>query len=158
MVKLKVFLMDTNSYAGNFEREMYAYIGSQASDGIGEDEAEIVMLEIPENVSLFELLVDDVVDENGYNSTFTIFPNSRYGNDGIGNQAMLTRENQNRYHWPANNSVAIYFARLPETGLVELMKNRARDFVSRGIFKLKVGIEGFRLLEQIAPYSEIKII
>ena len=154
-----LFVIDTDVYAGNFERYMCAYVTGQIGEcGVGEENAKLAKQEIPEAVAQLEDLIENVPDENGCARPVSIFPNPRYGNDGHGNCALLTDENKEQFSWPAYCSVAIYFHSIPNHGLLEIMKERARNIATRGVglkgYEQKVGIEGFRLLEQRTTYEE----
>lgn len=131
-----LFVVDTNKYAGNFEREMCAYITGQVNESeVGKEEAGEAQSEIPGAVSRIERIIGDVVDDNDDIPVFspvTIFPNQRVEN--------------------ANNSVAIYFEKLPESDLIDIMKSRANEFASRK----DIFIEGFRILEQRKIYRELQ--
>ncbi|MFA6462281.1 MAG: hypothetical protein WCV90_08520 [Candidatus Woesearchaeota archaeon] len=157
-----LLIIDTNTYAGNFERQMCAYVTGQIGEcEVGEEQAELARKEIPEVVAQLENLIEQVSDEHGCHRPVSIFPNPRYGNDGHGNHALLSNENREKFPWPACNSVAIYFNSLPNPRLLEVMRERASDIASRGVglegFERKVEIEGFRLLEQRTVYTEIKL-
>jgi len=157
-----IFIIDTDTYAGNFERPMCAYVTGQIGEcNVGKEQAELAKKEIPEVVEQLEELIEHVPDEHGCHRPVSIFPNPRYGNDGDGSHALLTDENREQFPWPAYNSVAIFFNSLPDSGLLDVMKERARDIVkneegSKGV-ESKVEIEGFRLLEQYTTYKELNI-
>lgn len=157
-----LFVIDTNIYTGNFEREMCAYITGQIGEcDVGEENAELAKQEIPELVAQLEDLVELVTDEHGCARPVSIFPNPRYGNDGDGNHTLLTDDNREQFSWPAYYSVAIFFHSIPDSGLLDIMKERARNIATRGVglkgYEQKVEIEGFRLLEQHTLYKEINL-
>ncbi len=157
-----IFIIDTNEYAGNFERQMCAYVTGQIGEcRVGEEEAQIAKQEIPEEVVRLENLIRYLPDEHGCHRPVAIFSNPRYGNDGMGNHALLTEENREQFPFPAYNSVAIYLNSVPESGLLNLMKERARNIAARGIglkgFEQKVEIEGFRFLEQHTVHKTIDV-
>lgn len=131
---------------------MSAYMTGRVGDcGVGEELAEVAKQEIPNIVAQLEGLIESIPDEHGRHRPVSIFPNPRYGNDGHGNQALLTNKNKNFFTWPAYNSVAIHFCQIPKPELVNIMKKRAKEFAS----KKKIKIEEFRLLEQCTGYKEI---
>lgn len=124
------FVIDTNSYAGNFEREMTAYLTGVVGDcTVGEQLIET----LPIN---FENKIQQVADEHGcYRpTTCWIEPNTKQ-----------------------NNSVAIFFYEKPTTEEIDFMKERVKNFDN--IFKTKgrmaefhknkpeIKILGFRLIE-----------
>lgn len=157
-----LFVIDTNTYARNFEREMCAYVTGQIGDcGFGGAEAALAQQEIPDAVMQLEDLIEQVPDEHGVERPVAIFSNPRYGNNGLGIHALLTDENRAQYSWPAMFSVAIYFHTLPDHELLEVMKERARAIAARGVgfegHKETIAIEGFRLLEQHTTYKELDV-
>ena len=157
-----LFVIDTDTYAGNFEREMCAYVTGQIGDcGVGKKQAELAKQEIPDVVAQLEDLVELVPDEHGCARPVSIFSNPRYGNDGRGNHALLTDENREQFSYPAYNSVTIYFHAIPDSGLIDIMKERARNIASRGLelegFEQQVGIEGFRFLKEHTSYEELTV-
>lgn len=138
-----IFVIDTDNYAGNFEREMCAYVTGQVGDcEVGEEFAEEAKKEIPGIVEKFGEIVEKIPDEHGCYRPAEIWPNSRYGNDGLGNQALLDDGNMEKYAYPAFNSVAIHFNEVPDAEMISMMKARSYDFAKRS----KIKIEGFRIL------------
>jgi hypothetical protein len=85
-----MFVVDTDIYSGNFEREMCAYMtGMVGQCEVGEELAEVAKEELgPEKVEFFESEVCQMYDENGVSRPVTIWPTPGYFNDGRGN------------HWP----------------------------------------------------------
>lgn len=148
-----IFVIDTDSYSGNFEREMCAYMTGQIGDcEVGKQLAEEATIEILEIVKKLERIIDKMPDEHGCYRPVEIWPNERYGNDGHGNHALLTGSNKEEYPYPAFNSVAIHFNALPDNDLIDIMKKRSEDFGK----KQKIKIEGFKLLPGVYnDYPEI---
>lgn len=148
-----LLVIDTNRYAGNFEREMCAYITGQIGDcAVGKKQAERAKQEIPQIISTLEDLIEQVPDDHGCRRPVSIFPNPRYGNDGHGKHAVLTAENKDKFSWPAYYSVAIYFHTLPQTEVLKILEERALKFAQQ---EEHITIEGFRLLEKHTVYKEI---
>ena len=153
-----IFVVDTNRYAGNFERGMCAYMTGQIGDcEVGKEIAEIARKEIPEIVAKLEDMVSQVPDEHGCSRPASIFQNPRYGNDGMGKHEVVTEANQKDFSYPAYNSVAVHFSKIPNRELIDIMKRRAEVFASKKMNCKKIGdsligeiitIEGFRLLEK----------
>lgn len=83
------FIIDTDQYAGNFERELTAYCTGIVGDcHVGEEFLdEKISPGIFDNVlDLFENAVEMVPDEEyGYMRSTTIYPTPGYYNDGKGN-------------------------------------------------------------------------
>lgn len=131
--KYYLFIIDTNSYAGNFEREMCAYItGKTGECEVGHELAEIAEREIPEEIEQFEDVIEWVPGEHG-SQIVTIFDNPNHKHE--------------------YNSVAIYFCSIPSPKLVKLLKERAQKFAK----DRRIKIEGFRFLSLHETYTEINI-
>lgn len=131
MIKKWIFIIDTDSYAGNFDREMCAYITGQVGMcGVGEDFAKLYQQETGDNDDIF----DDYIEYRDFYGSSR--PCSIYS----------SLESLNK-------SVAIYFDKKPENEIINLMKERAHKFAKlKQIFKLT--IIGFRMVEES---TEIKI-
>jgi len=132
------FIIDTNSYAGNFEREMTAYLTGVVGDcGVGEDMVE----KLPIN---FEDDIQQVADDHGCYRPTSCWLEPKSG---------------------MNNSVAIFFYNKPTDEQIKLMKERVKDWDN--IFKTKgrmaefhkndseIKILGFRLLKFENTVTEI---
>jgi hypothetical protein len=87
-----LLVIDTDEYAGNFEREMCAYLTGQVGEcGVGGEYAELFHQEVPTKVAeSFENIVAFVTDEHSCARPATIWANPRYGNDGFGNHYLRT--------------------------------------------------------------------
>lgn len=78
------FVIDTDHYAGNFERQMCAYVTGQTGDcGVGAKQVMIFEDEVgdPEK---FEDLVGSEADDNGCFRPVKIYPNPDWFNNGVG--------------------------------------------------------------------------
>lgn len=79
-----LFVIDTDAYAGSFERQMCAYVTGQIGEcGIGKEQAQIAQKEIPHVVAQLEDLVDQVPDDYGCHRPVSIFPTPRWFNHGM---------------------------------------------------------------------------
>ena len=80
------FVIDTDQYAGNFEREMCAFItGLVGECGKGEDEANLAFKQLPKFAK--DWFIDHVSsepDDHGCNRPVTIWPTPGWFNDGQG--------------------------------------------------------------------------
>jgi hypothetical protein len=75
---MKKFIIHTNSYAGNFEREMCAFITGQIGEcSVGH---KLVDNEISDKFHQYICQVDD----DGCKRPVTIYPNPKYSNNGLG--------------------------------------------------------------------------
>ncbi len=129
-----LFIVDTNSYAGNFERDMCAYMTGQVGDcGVGGGCAKVYQDEETEEFNN----VIHVPDEHGCSRPVTMWdsPNGDY------------------------NSVAIYFdpTHPPTADQIALLRLRAYRFLtaSKAEFDSRpTEILGFRLVEKRTEYVE----
>jgi hypothetical protein len=146
-----VFVIDTDSYAGNFERELCAYVtGAQEEDGCshGEKEAELFREEEPKEVQgiIAETIAQGFVehDGRGYLSPYVLV------------HTPGTEERGGEY-----NSVGIFFEAKPNGCLVHILKKRAKKYGE--IHKNILGepkpfkVTGFRLIEQELVQTESEI-
>ncbi len=199
-----LFVIDTDTYAGGFERQMCAYLTGQVGEcGVGKENTKLAEQEIPEAVSRLEEMIKQIPDEHGCNRPVSIFPTLGWFNHGAGGhfrdgqeeEALVDykkkiKENFEKAHesyikehhekvraesqqkideanaltkvkkFPAYMSVAIYFYEIPDKGLIDLMKQRAKDISTKGVglkgYEDKVNVTGFRLLEQRTVYKEVE--
>lgn len=82
-----IFVIDTDQYSGNFEREMCAYITGIVGDcGVGNHMANIAQQELTDSqLNKFEETVAQVSDDHGCYRPVTIVTNPNWFNDGMGN-------------------------------------------------------------------------
>ena len=143
-----MFVVDTDRYAGNFERQMCAYITGHIGDcGVGGEEKKL--FEDEEGNYLYELLwtnntyIVNIADERGCYRPCIIKPNPRHSNK-----------------FPAYLSVAIFFSEPPTEEIVSFLKRRAEKFCAeywhnKSKLNEKVTIEGYRLLQFKTTIEEI---
>lgn len=97
-----VFVIDTDRYAGNFERELCAWITSVYGEcQVGEELAQIAEQELSPNIRKYivDELVEQVPDEHGCQRPVTIWSNPKWFNDGAGNH---WRIDDDRYDFHVN--------------------------------------------------------
>lgn len=128
-----LFVIDTNAYAGNFERDMCAYMTGHVGDcGVGIGMAELYAKD--EGEPLYRVI--SVPDEQGCNRPTSIWPSP--------NGDM--------------NSVAIFFETRPNKNEIALLKRRAAMFLSapkgHQFDSRPTKILGFRLIEKKVTYEE----
>ncbi len=130
--ELYLFVVDTNKYAGNFERDMCAHMtGVVGESEVGEESA------------------DD------YRETFGMTSEDFEHNDHI-----LQLPGEHGYNpvciFEADiNSFCIFMDRIPTEGEIERMKRRATDFVNGPGKPYKIKILGFRLFSRIVTQKEL---
>jgi len=165
-----LFVIDTDAYSGNFNREMAAYItGRWDLVTHGGDQAIIANAELTlgqrgyfenHNIELHR-----EVDDGHYDVNSVIWPTPGWFNDGHGNyfhREPTTKDLAKCYQraaWPAYQSVGIFFNERPPEEMVSAMVDRAKAFVKYWEKKpkpwaQKIGILGFRIvLETIATHE-----
>ncbi|MFW6219704.1 MAG: hypothetical protein ACOC33_02550 [bacterium] len=117
-----MFVVDTDSYAGNFERKMTAYMTGQYGEcEIGENESSLFEKEYPSEFKDIGSYILILPDDNGCYRPCSIFPsdNGKY------------------------NSFAIYFEKFPSK-YQELFVDRAKEYAKNNNIKIK----SFRLIER----------
>lgn len=178
---LYIFVIDTDSYAGNFERQLTAYCTGQIGDcGVGDDIAE----KVPQDIkNLFDDAVAMVPDEQGCARPTSIYATPGFFNDGLGNE--YPDEEWGKQHvidkyleaakdydeqwgteprrFPAYNSVAIFFFNEPTDEMVDILTIRAKEFTEliikksrRWLDHSKVKITGFRLVKEETMVHQLK--
>ncbi len=79
-----IFVIDTNNYAGNFEREMCAYITGQFGEcGVGDDVAEAARPNI-RNLEWFKTHIKHKRDDSGCRRPVSIYATPGWFNNGMG--------------------------------------------------------------------------
>jgi len=80
------FVIDTNMYAGNFEREMCAYMTGQLGEcGVGEEEAAAFEEEFDEDLrERMDDLIGSECDDRGCTRPVKIYPSPNWFNHGHG--------------------------------------------------------------------------
>jgi len=114
-------IVDTNKYAGNFEREMCAYATAQ----IGE--CEVGSEEVDENMPHAKWWDDHVIDQEdeGRYGPVTISPTPGYINDGMGGHYLDTPENRELAREAAVEKMIAYYK--PQRDMIE-RRLREKDF------------------------------
>lgn len=147
------FIIDTDSYSGNFERQMCAYITGQIGGcGVGAELATIAQKELDKKIlKKFEDEIESVADEHGCSRPCVIYDTPGYFNNGLGSIFKDGQEDKAVEHynnWIKNNpqysndlknikkinkhlafmSIAICFKDKPDITLIKIMKERAYKF------------------------------
>jgi len=174
-----IFVIDTEMYSGNFEREMCAFCTGQIGDcGSGEETAKSFEEEFLIEFEAFEEIIRNVPDDGCYRPV-SIYTTPGYLNDGLGghykesekgSEAVRIRYTKERAQhfddddddkepgeFQAYQSVAIFFDEQPSDELVSFMIKRAKEFKA-GHFeehKHEVPIIGFRLIKERHTFDTI---
>ena len=142
-----VFVIDTDKYAGNFERETCAYVTGQLGEcEVGEDEADL----FEQAVSLG--VIDANLEKEIENKILQV------DDEGIFRPVEVWSTEQSRVDespYPYN-SVGIFFKQQPSKELIEFMKKRAQEFTTlkKDWDSDKYNILGFRLLKETTTTVE----
>ncbi len=124
-------IIDTDSYAGNFERELCAYVTGHWDDEThGGDQAEVFRNEIEED-NLFEDCIGSITNEFGLQTPVYL----------ESTPAELAAKH-------VMSSIAIVFEKKPTPLLIHIIKSRAYKFEREGLIfgdPVKLKILGFRL-------------
>jgi hypothetical protein len=152
-----IFRVHTDSYAGNFERQLGAYVTASHDGTHGDQLAEWVRENEPEVPEMFDTIVMSYPDDNGYPRYSTIVPTPGMWNDGLGNswpcemweseaaihkyRATAIERNEKlkeggreprEYDGPSRNecyySVGIYLAEAPSQEVLDVMVERSHEF------------------------------
>jgi hypothetical protein len=83
-----LFVVDTDSYAGNFERELCAFMTGQYGEcEVGIETAEEALSAMPPKLAEeFEMEVQHVPDDHGCSRPATIYPTPGWFNNGLGGE------------------------------------------------------------------------
>lgn len=155
-----ILCVDTDRYAGNFERQLVAYCTGHYGDcGVGREEAKEFHDEVEGYP--FEGFVVPIADEHGCDRPASIWSTPGWRNNGYGvckrtaEIEALSAEAaaQWKKSWPAYMSVAAFFVKRPTPELVALFTQRVEKYIAtRGYGFRKtaeedsIRIEGYRLL------------
>lgn len=154
MDTLYLFVVDTESYAGNFERPLCAFVTGQVGEcGVGEELAEQARKEIGEALLLWFDANVAFKEEDGVARPVGIRPTPGWYNDGYGghyregedpqvvrerfeknvravptriDHASILKAGPGRF--PSYQSVEIYLDKVPTAEIFKLMEERVRRF------------------------------
>ena len=127
-----LFVIDTDSYSGNFNREMCAYVTSKWDQAThGDKQAAIAEKEIPEDILAYfdehVIACSEAVDDFQAYVHQIIYPTPGYWNDGHGHHSK-GKAPGGVSSYPAYQSVAVFFNEMPPKNVVDLMIKRAQKF------------------------------
>jgi hypothetical protein len=141
------FVIDTNRYAGNFERELCAFVTGRYGDcEVGQEVAERVLSEVSGMLDWTEDAICQIPDENGVCRPVRIEQTPGWVQDRDGNcypegQVIAHVE---PFQW-AYQSVAISFSRPLDEEELGLLMQRAAQFQDQSY---QVTIIGYRIIEE----------
>lgn len=156
-----IFVIHTDAYSGNFERELCAYITGQVGDcGVGEDLASDFLDEVgDEQADLFSEIIGSKTDDRGCARPCEIYATPGRLNDGVGN---LYDAKEGETGWPAYESVAIYFDEMPSQEQIDLMKERTHEYAKSEYNRKSyhrdrepLTIKGFELVREFTTVATV---
>lgn len=127
------FVVDTDSYAGNFERQLASYIVGRCDDHgdhMGGPFREMYEKELPDDpfLDLVEERISDPGDDGIHHAPMDLAPTPGFENTGNGEVLPLKPGKNPKY--PAYNSVAIFLSRRPTKNELAMLVARAQKFVT----------------------------
>lgn len=158
-----LLIIDTDQYAGNFEREITGFItGRHNETSHGEDEAAEFHQFCKDNDKVLldkEIAFNGAdVDYEGHYAVCTIYPTNGLRNIN-GETVKVVEPHTEGY--PIYNSVAIFFRNRPSDEALALMKQRAEEWCDRtpnSDHREAVNITGWRLLKRETRTVETELL
>jgi hypothetical protein len=176
---VSIFIIDTEDYAGNFERHLCAYLTGQIGEcEVGVEEQVRARVEIsPQHLKWFSAHTIERRDgDDSCARPCAIWPTPGYFNDGMGNtyrvgddlELVQARHTRAVVEWesvhpgeklerevgafPSYQSVALFFNMDPPLEVRQLLEARAISWVPVRQFTPKPSITGFRLVREVVSY------
>lgn len=156
-----ILVADTNQYAGNFERELCAYITGQYGEcSVGADiaKSEIEDYQI-QNLNWWKENIVNEPDEYGTYRPVSIYKTEGYFNNGMGKIYEDKDPLYSKPKYPAYLSVAIFINEKPPVAVIKEFKERTHSFFDNEMTEKKKNfkIVGFRLIESLVVSKSNKI-
>ena len=141
-------VIDTDTYAGNIEREMLAACTGIACEfSTGEADTLAAAYDGPDLGDLVSSIVWDPGDDGIARTPVAIYPTPGWTNTGGGEHVRVSESQP--FEWPAYMSVRIPLSREPSINVLDGIKRRALAFAaSAGEFRDPFRITGFRLIRE----------
>lgn len=158
------FVIDTDEYAGNFERPLVAYMTGQIGEcEVGEECVGRYKDQVTEKqTKQDDRLVRSAPDDHGCHRPASIYPNPLWWNDGRGNHYEHAKRPAPGRHWPAYYSVAVWLNGQPPADVLARWFARARTFAQDPQacgcheFVPKFNVTGARLVAQRLDVTTIE--
>lgn len=149
-----IFVVHTDSYSGNFERQLCAYVTGIVGDcDVGSGLADEFLEELGEdNFDIFEALIEQTADENGVCRPCSIYPTPGRLNNGNGKHHDAA---EGETGWPAYESVAIYLSELPSQEIIDMMKARTLEYAKNHHKPDVLTIKGFELVREMTTVTKV---
>jgi len=146
-----VFVIDTEQYSGNFERQMCAFLTGVTGDcGVGKEEARMFKMEVKDKKlkEEFDSIIEVCGDSHGCYRPCSIWVTPGWVNNGMGVHSKKDKMENGEYD--AYQSVGIFFFERPSDKMIELMKERASKFIevhkNKHACNQTIDITGFRII------------
>jgi len=136
---LFIFVVDTNRYAGSFERPLTAFCtGCVGECEVGEEYAEVFKQDHPELVKTFQKIIAQVPDDHNCLRPAAIWTTPGYWNDGMGTEwpdaAWGAQETIEKYRHEVWKYKKQYPKALPEIDAQTAMPHRSPAYLSVAMF------------------------
>lgn len=146
-----LFVIDTENYAGNFERELASYCTGWKNEYVGF----VADMEDFEDGSIHPDIVAEIEEKlctwNDDENICELYPTSGWSNNGVGGHTKLKEGEVPK--WPAFMSVGIRFDMEPSNFIVSMMKDRAKIFCESH----NLTLTGFKLVTVIETKEVIEL-
>lgn len=157
----KIVVFDTTAYAGNFEREMCAFITGQVGEcQVGMEVAREIQEDL-RHLAWYEHNIVHEADDHGCERPTYIWPTPGRFNNGYGGHYDDTPEvratldaRSATANFPAYESVAIFVEALPPEDVLAEMVERAKQFCTDN----NIGYKGCRLLEPRYETKHMRVV
>lgn len=161
------FAIDTDSYSGNFEREMFSFITGRSDTPNGATNSNHEYYRKLAEAGWFDEVLDDLLevrlndpgDDGCHMAYVTITPTPGFFNengDHFPDSEKTKRAHEGKRHHPAFQSVAIFLQRMPTPDELAHIKARAHlfaDLPKRKPWDSRPKILGFRMLREKITWS-----
>jgi hypothetical protein len=166
------FVVDTDSYAGNFERELCGFVCGrfdEAGEHCGGHFKKLYLKDHPDDPfkRLIGSIVDDPGDDGIHRSPMSLAPTPGWINDGHGEHLKLDeaktkiRKATLKRTYPAYQSVAICLQRKPTDAELKLLHKRAMMFEKAPpnpkFVRSVPHVTGCRLIEEVTTLNETAV-
>jgi hypothetical protein len=149
----KAIVIDTTEYAGNFEREMVAFVtGLVGECGVGGEAAEVARGELsPEALQWFDEHVEFISDEHGCARPANLAPTPGWYNNGTGTHRRL-KNPKTKPKYAAYLSVSMVVSEWPPDDIMQVIRERVRFFCDNS-GRGTIPLTGIRCVERVVVES-----
>ena len=135
-----VFIIATDSYTGNFEREMCAFsTGAVGECGVGQEQADLFRAELMPNADEYDPTLFEV------NDCINLYEPDDHG---CGRPTSIWEDSKGNY-----NALAIFFNEKPTPVMIDLMKDRSAVYAGKN----KIKILGYSMIKREVVVTDVAI-